>query len=242
MHNVDPIVLNLHQKRQAALLYYFSSIEFLDQIIERVHELAALTDQTLDHMTPVERDKTVNKIEWTEEHLSANWATYAHPMLTDCLRTLLGQKKLRATEWYDIAGVREALTGMSHFPMNWTLPEEEQAFRKLSNDARGIAATLDTTVLHTWTDLRMCSVWDQYQHIFPKMPKFRVRMDVEGESGKRPVRTGVYLPQDDSFGALHFAWIGNANGALGPCETSSKLAFEYVAIVGRDKSWRAPDE
>ena len=184
----------------------------------------------------------MRKIGWTEAHLSSNWSTFAHPMLKDCLRGLLEQKKLRATEWYDIAGVRSALTGMSHFSMDWTLPEEEQVFRRLSNEARGIAAKLDTTVMHSWTDLHMASVWEQYGHLFKKMPRFRVRTDVEGESGKRPVRTGVYLPQDDPVGTLQFAWIGNSGGALAPCETLSELALEYMATVGRDKLWRAPSE
>lgn len=242
MNQAKIISLSLYQKRQAALLYYFSSIEFLDQIIERAWALAAFTDTTLDHVTRIKRDKAMRQLGWAEGHLSSNWSTYAHPMLKDCLRGLLEQKRLRATEWYDIAGARDALTGMSHFSMNWTLPEEEQVFRQLSNEARGIAAKLDMTVLRFWTDLGMSSTWEQYQHQFPKIPKFRVRTDVEGESGKRPVRTGVYMPQDDPVGTLQFAWIGNSDGALGPCETFSKLALEYLSTIGRDKLWRAPSE
>jgi len=242
MNQGTTVSLSLYQKRQAALLYHFSSMEFLDQIIERVLALTTFTDQTLDYAARVDRDKMMREIGWTEAHLSSNWSTFAHPMLRDCLRGLWEQKNLRVTEWYDIAGVRSALTGMSHFSMNWTLPEEEQSFRKFSNDARGIAAKLDTTVMHSWTDLHMTSVWEQYQHQFPKLPKFRVRTDVEGESGKRPFRTGVYMPQDDPVGTLQFAWIGNSNGALGQCETLSTMALEYMATVGRDKLWRAPSE
>jgi hypothetical protein len=237
-----PHTLSPQQIRQAALLYHFSSIEFLDTIISRVRALAAFTDRTLDYAIRVERDKAIRAHDWAEAHLAANWWTYAHPMLNDCLSALVDQKRLRASEWYDIAGVRSALTGMSHFSMNWTLPEEEQTFRKLSNEARGIAAKLDTTVMHSWTDLRMASVWEQYQHQFPKPPKFRVRTDVDGESGKRPVRTGVYMPQDDPIGTLQFSWIGNSRGVLGQCETLSTLALEYMATVGRDKLWRAPSE
>jgi hypothetical protein len=217
-------------------------MKFLDAIIARVRALAEFTDQSLDYAAKVQRDKAMRGHGWAEGHLASNWSTYAHPMLNDCLRALLRQKQQRATEWYDIAGVRDALTGMSHFSMNWTLPEEEQVFRQLSNEARGIAAKLDMTILRFWTDLDMSSTWEQYQHQFPKIPKFRVRTDVEGESGKRPVRTGVYMPQDDPVGTLQFAWIGNSGGALGQCETLSKLALEYLGIVGRDKLWRAPSE
>lgn len=237
-----PFTLSLQQKRQAALLYHFSSIEFLDAIISRVRALAAFTDQTLDYAVRVERDKAMPAHGWAEGHLAANWFKYAHPMLNDCLRALLRQKRMRATEWYDIAGVRGTLTGMDHFLMNWSLPEEEEKIRELSSDAAGLGAQLDSTIYHTWRDLGMESSWNLYKSDMPKVPKFRIRTDVEGESGKRPIRTGVYVPQDDPNGTLQFAWTGNNGGTLGPCATFSGLALEYLAIVGRDKIWRAPNE
>lgn len=242
MNQTNAVSLNIYQKQQAALLYYFSSMEFLDEIIGRVRALAAFTDQTLDYAVRLERDRAMRELGWSEGHLASNWSTYAHPMLSDCLRALLRQKQLRATEWYDISGVSSTLTGMSHFSMNWTLPEEESKFLELSGEATAVGVKLDTTVNHTWTDLRMLSTWGQYKHLFAKIPKFRVRTDVEGESGKRPVRTGVYMPQGDSFGTLQFAWTGDAGGTLDACETFSDLAHEYIDLVGRERIWRAPNE
>jgi len=163
-------------------------------------------------------------------------------MLSDCLRALLRQKQMRATEWYDISGVSGTLTGMSHFSMNWALPEEEEKFLELREDAVGVSMKLDKTINHTWTDLGMESSWKLYHSAFPRLPKFRIRTDVEGETGKRPIRTGVYVPQDDPNGTLQFAWTGNNGGALDLCETFSELALEYLAIVGRDNIWRAPYE
>lgn len=234
--------LNAYQKRQATLLYYFSSMEFLDIIIQSVQALTGFTDQTLDYVARVERDKAMRQLGWSDANLSSNWSTHAHPMLRDCLQGLFEQKAKRVMEWYDIAGINGTLTGMSHFSMNWTLPEEEEKFNELSGEALGVGAKLDTTVNHTWTDSRMATVWDQYQHLFPRLPLFRIREDVEGESGKRPVRTGVYVPQDDPYGTLQFAWTGNSGGALAQCETLSDLAREYLTTVGREKLWRAPSE
>jgi hypothetical protein len=242
MNNPYPLTLSLQQKRQAALLYHFSSMEFLDAIISRVRALAAFTDQTLEYALRVDRDKAMRAHGWDEGHLAANWSTYAHPMLNDCLRALLRQKQMRATEWYDIAGVSGTLTGMHHFSMNWTLPEEEEKFRELSRDAAGLGFKLDATINRYWTDLGTESSWVLYKSDIRKLPKFRIRTDVEGESGKRPIRTGVYVPQDDPHGTLQFAWTGNNDGALDLCETFSDLALEYLAIVGRDKIWRAPNE
>lgn len=236
------VSLNSHQKRQATLLYYFSSMEFLDGIIARVRALTAFTDQTLDYAARVDRDKAMRALSWNEGYLAANWSKHAHPMLNDCLHALLRQKRLRATEWYDISGVSGTLTGMSHFSMNWTLPEEESKFLELSGEAIGASMAFDSTINHTWTDLRALSAWIRYHDLFPKIPKFRVRTDVVAESGKRPFRTGVYIPQDDQFGTLQFAWTGNSGGALDECETFSDLAREYIAIVGRDRIWTAPND
>jgi len=242
MNDPHQLTLSLQQKRQAVLLYHFSSMDFLDAIICRVRALAAFTDQTLHYAVRVERDKAMRAHGWAEGHLAANWSTYAHPMLRDCLHALVGQKQMRATEWYDIAGVSGTLIGMSHFSMNWTLPEEEEKFRELSRDAVAPAFKLDSTINRCWTDLGMESSWVLHKSDIRKFPKFRIRTDVEGESGKRPVRTGVYVPKDDPNGTLQFAWTGNTGGALDFCETFSDLALEYLSIVGRDNIWRAPND
>jgi hypothetical protein len=65
------MTLSLDQKRQAALLYYFSSIEFLDQIIERVRALVAFTDTTLDYVTRIESGTpwSVSPMSWKTKQL-----------------------------------------------------------------------------------------------------------------------------------------------------------------------------
>lgn len=236
------VSLSLCQQRQAALLDHFSSMAFLDQIIARVRALTAFSDQTLDYAVRAERDRAMRALGWAEDHLPADWWTNAHPRLRDCLRALVDQKRHRAADWYDIAGVSGTLTGMSHFPMYWALPAEEETFLELSRDATAVGYKLDATILHTWHDLSMRSTWDQYKDVFPRMPTFRVRTDIEGESGKRPVRTGIYVPQDDPLGTLQFAWTGNSRGELEACETFSDLAREYIDIVGRDGIWTVPTD
>jgi hypothetical protein len=235
------MMLNPYQKRQATLLYYFASMAYLDTIIERVRALTAFTDTTLDYAQRVARDKIMRQRGWKEEHLSSNWSTHAHPMLQDCLRGLLSQKALRVTESYDISGVRSTLTGMDHFSMNWTLPEEEIKFRELGSEARAVGNYLDKTISKRWHDYDMTWVWTELHNQFSQLPKYRVRTDVVAESGKRPIRTGVYVPENDEFGTLQFAWTGDSGGALTPSETLSGLAREYANEVGRDRLWTAPD-
>jgi hypothetical protein len=241
MSNTNTVSLNLYQKRQATLLYYFASMAYLDTIIERVRALTAFTDTTLDYAQRVARDKMMRQLGWSDEHLSSNWSTHAHPMLQDCLRGLLSQKALRVTESYDISGVRSTLTGMDYFSMNWTLPEEETKFRELANEARAVGNELDSTISHRWNDYQMASVWNSLREQFPRLPKYRVRTDVVVESGQRPIRTGVYVPQDDEFGTLQFAWTGDSGGALAQSDTLSDLAREYANEVGRDRLWTMPE-
>jgi hypothetical protein len=116
MSRTQVVSLSPYQKRQATLLCYFTSMEYLDAIIESVRGLPAFTDQTLDYALRVERDQTMRALGWKEAHLAANWSADAHPMLIDWLRGLSAEKRLRASASYDISGVSCTLTGMSHFP------------------------------------------------------------------------------------------------------------------------------
>ena len=87
---------------------------------------------------------------------------------------------MRATEWYDIAGISGTLIGMSHFSMNWTLPEEEEKFRELSRDAVAPAFKLDSTINRCWTDLGMYWWWFLHRSEIQIFPKFLIRTFVDG--------------------------------------------------------------
>jgi hypothetical protein len=90
---------------------------------------------------------------------------------------------------------------------------------------------------HRWTDSGFSDRWAEQSHLFAKVPKFRVRTDVEAESGKIPVRTGVYVPQNDPYGSLQFAWTGNSDGRLFDCSTFNELGLQALNTVGRDALW-----
>lgn len=232
--------LNIYQKRQAALLYHFTSMAYLDAIIERVRALTAFTDKTIDYAARVERDKVMREVGWRNGYPTPNYFKYGHPRLNACLRGLLEQKRLRVQQWFDISGVRGTLTGIEYFPVYWDSEAEEQTYYALSAEASRLGSRLDSTVGRRWTDYDLTWLWGEHRSVFPKIPRFRIRTDIEGETGKPPPRTGVYVPQDDPFGTLQFAWTAHAGGALQACETLSELAREYVALVGRDRLWRAP--
>jgi hypothetical protein len=88
-----------------------------------------------------------------------------------------------------------------------------------------------------WDDFCLIMEWGDIKHQFPRLPKFQVRTDIEGESGKTPPRTGVYVSQDDPNGALQFAWTGDDQGELIKCATFNRLGLEALNVVGRDDLW-----
>jgi hypothetical protein len=52
-----------------------------------------------------------------------------------------------------------------------------------------------------------------------------------------PIRTGVYLPQDDPHGSLQFAWSGGRGGELRECPTFNSIGLDALSAVGRRDLW-----
>jgi hypothetical protein len=119
--------------------------------------------------------------------------------------------------------------------------EEETAFKAQFEAIEQYAYRIDSAAgvggRRPLQDSVMLEQWTDHAHLFPKLPKFRVRTDVEGLSGKRPPRTGVYVAQDDPYATLQFAWTGNSDGILGEAQTFNERGLRMVAEVGRDTLW-----
>jgi hypothetical protein len=243
MDQMDRVSLNVYQKRQAALLYHFASMDFLHEIIARVRTLAVFANSNVDLATRIERADAMRACDWRACRDDMSVPAYGEPALNSCLRALIEQKRARAEDWYDIAGVSGTWTGMCHrYPIYWSSTEEEDKFLELLGEASGPAHHLDATINHTWADLNLTAKWEACKPRFTPFPTFRVHTDIEAETGQLPPRTGVYVPQDDPYGALQFAWTGNTGGELGKCQTLSDLAREYLALVGRGRLWTAPGD
>jgi hypothetical protein len=126
--------------------------------------------------------------------------------------------------------------------MSWATPAEEEKFETMFNALYQYAGKIDNTMdksadVGRWDDFGLLMTWRNIHPLFQRLPKFQTRTDIEGESGKIPTRTGVYVPQDDPNGALQFAWIGGDQGALVHCATFNKLGLEALQAVGRDDLW-----
>jgi hypothetical protein len=153
----------------------------------------------------------------------------------------------RALEIYSITGANQCGRGMDEISMAWSTPEEEEKFHEMFESLATYARYIDNTMNKNeragkWNDFRLAVTWQQFKDQFHALPKFRVRTDIVGESNKLPMRTGVYISQDDPNGALQFAWVGGTEGQLLECATFNELGLAALNVVGRKDLWINEDK
>jgi hypothetical protein len=180
--------------------------------------------------------------QWGTRNTSENWANNAWPFLRDFQKSNAQHIANRAFEIYGITGAYHCGRGMSEYSMQWTTPDEQDRFDAMFEEISSYAGKIDNTMdkarrAGKWNDFGLTLAWVKFQERFPKLPKFNLRTDVEGESGKIPVRTGVYIPQDDPHGALQFAWTGGGHGELIGSNTFNTLGLDALNTIGRNDLW-----
>lgn len=236
------IALSMWQKTQAAMLYHFASLEYLRGLQRMVAELVdRFVDPVLKLSIVENRDLYLSDPRWGTRNTTANWANNAWPFLKDYQLSLAKDIAVRAFEQYGITDTNNCFRGISEISMQWATVEEEEKFnglvREISDYAYPIDQTLDTYHNSLWSDYGFAAASGQFLRKHPEIPKFRIRTDVIGESGKVPIRTGVYVTQDDPNAALQFAWTGNGDGKLRPAKTFSNIGLAALKAVGRKDLW-----
>ncbi len=225
-------------KRQATLLYHYASLEYLKGLLPRIDALIARADALLNNRSNV--DASMLRDGWDMRDTAANWGTGCYPALLDFRASVLRDISLRAVEEYDITGANNASRMLSEYSMNWATPEQEEEFRRFAEEEVFKYATpINMAMRRPYTDnfLSFLVDWEGYAAEHDRIPKFRIRRDIEGITGKIPPRTGVYMPQDDPNGTLQFAWTGGGYGDLGDTNTYSPLGLEMLRQIGRHALW-----
>lgn len=248
----NPFELDLWQKRQAAMLYHFASLEYLKGLKQRIDALISGADVLLDEAQAQGRDVLIVNKRWGARDTSANWGTYGFPALLDFQQKTAKDIAKRAREAYSITGANQCARMLSELSMRWATEEEEEAFKARFEQVYKYASYIDEVMdrYQHWNDGIVYNIWTgveseypslyipRHADLFPRLPKFRVRTDVVAEIGKRPPRTGVYVPQDDQYATLQFGWTGGeTDGSLGECVTFNDLGFSAINVVGRDNLW-----
>lgn len=233
--------LDLQQKRQATLLYHWMSQDYLRGLKSLIDALIKGADVNLELAKQQGRDELIANERWGVRDTSANWSTHVFPALEDFRKSTVKDIALRATESYEFTGANQCARMIQEFSSMWMTEEEEAAFKVQFDAIEQYAYRIDSAAgvggRRPIQDSVMVEQWTDHAHLFPKLPKFRVRTDVEGLSGKKPPRTGVYVAQDDPYATLQFAWTGNSDGVLGEAQTFNERGLRMVAEVGRDTLW-----
>lgn len=238
--------LSLQQKRQATLLYHWTSREYLQGLKDLIDALIKGVDVNLTLAKLQGRDALLANERWGVRDTAANWSTFVFPALEDFRKSTIWHIAQVANEVYGKTGAYQCAHMIGEHSSLWMTPEEEQRFQAQFEEVFRYAAKHDEVVGSTgYRSLRdsdMVQEWVENEACFPRLPKFRVRTDIEAETGQLPPCTGVYVPQDDPHGTLQFAWKGrmsksDESGALAKCRTFNELGLQALVEVGRRALW-----
>ena len=244
--STNPTDLSPRRKRQVALMYNFASLEYLKGLLPRVEDLILYASALADGRAHL--DKYLMSERWGARDTSANWSTYGFPSLVEFRETTLWDIQARSRDVYDITGANQCARMLAEYSLMWLTPEQERQFKERFDEVYKYAGQIDRVVDRNRTvdDYVYWVIWNEHKETFPRLPRFRVRTDIEGESGKVPPRTGVYIPQDDPWGTPQFAWAGGNlredgsrwhGGRLGDAVTFNAMGLEAMETVGRSHIW-----
>ncbi|WP_152594762.1 hypothetical protein [Massilia sp. BSC265] len=239
-------ILTTWQKKQAALLYFFASDEYLKGLQERVRALQTFVDEILDKSRDEGRDRFLKSSRWGDRDTSENWSNHAWSFLADFGLSVARHMADRASGIYHVTGAYQCGRGMAEFSMQWALPEEEEKFDAMFASITKCAGNIDDTmekgqIDSRWDDFSLALAWQEHVSKFPQLPKFRIRDDISCKTGDIPPITGVYISSEYPDGALQFAWNGNEYGELLECSIFNDLGRRALADVGRSKLWLDED-
>lgn len=230
------------QKKQAALLYHFTSLDYLKNIHQRLTEIMVAIDGSLDVAAADGRDAVLMSKQWGARNTSKNWGNNAWQFLVDFQHSLSHNLSNRAFDIYAVTGMNQCARGMSEFSMLWLEPDKQDAFDKKFAELSQFCQYLNYTADRAqpdgiWDDFDFTIVWNEQKNEFPRLPKMQLRLDITCSDGMKPPRTGVYFPINDPHGAAQFGWTGNDDGKLLQAKTFNELGLDALDHVGRDRLW-----
>lgn len=234
--------LTTWQKKQATLLYHFSSLDYLKGLQQRVDALRRLAEGDLNLSNTQGRDAYLRSERWGSRDTSENWANNAWPFLADFQLSVAKHIADRASQIYAVTGAYQCSRGMSEYSFEWMTAQEQEQFDAMFAELYEYSRDIDDTMYRAthasrWDDFGLTREWPKFAEQYPALPKLRVHPELTAESGHLPPRTGVYIAIDDPHASLQFAWTGAENGRLLDSTTFNDLGKRALATVGRKKLW-----
>lgn len=229
------------QKAQAAMLYHFTSVEYLKGLHKLVGELIkGFVDPLLEAAKAQGRDKVLSSEVWGERNTSRNWENNAWPFLRDLQVSLARDIALRTSGKYRRTSVNECLRGIAEYSTDWATPGEERLLQLALAAISEYAAQYDTSVNayeNRWDDYRFAYVYPSFARLKSRIPKYEVRTEFSADTGEVAKRTGVYVALDDPHASLQFVWGGTEAIKLRAAKTFNEIGLAALTSVGRESLW-----
>jgi len=236
------ISLTTWQKRQATLLYYFSSLKYLVGLRDRVNLLKSFAEGKIDQSRAEGRDHFLRSTQWGDRDTTENWANNAWQFLADFQLSIAEAIADHPSNVYHVTGTNQCARGISEYSMQWATADEEKKFDAMFSDISDYAHNIDNTMqkrfqVSRWSDFSLALAWRKHASELQMTPRFRLLPDIISDTNQTPPRTGVYISVDDPHASLQFAWNGSRGGELIPSSTFNDLGLAALAAVGRSKLW-----
>ncbi|WP_273162186.1 hypothetical protein [Massilia timonae] len=234
--------LTAWQKKQAALLYYFSSLKYLEGLRDRVNQIKSFAEGKINQSRLEGRDRFLHSNQWGDRDTTENWSNNAWHFLADFQQSIAEDISDHSSNSFHVTGTHQCARGLSEYSMQWATIEEEKQFdamfAELSNYARNIDTTMQKSYqVSWWSDFGLTMAWAEHASELQMIPKFQARPEIISDTDQIPPRTGVYIAIDDPNASLQFAWNGSRGGKIIPSSTFNDLGLAALAAVGRSKLW-----
>jgi hypothetical protein len=230
------------RKKQAAMLLYYSSLDYLLALHKLVNDfINGDVEAVLDLAQMQQRDKLLVDKRWGTRNTSKNWSNYAWPYLKDLQISLAKKIVQRESGIYRMTAVNESLYAIQQFSLDWMTPAEEEIFDMATQNISNWAAPLDDTMAdymsNSWDDFGFAYHYADFSTMFVSIQKFRINTNIVVPTGVIPDKTGIYVSKDDPNAALQFAWSGKEGRKLREANTFNELGLDALAAVGRRDLW-----
>lgn len=243
LHKAPGFELSLWQKKQATLLYYWTSFNYLKNLKTMIDGLIKGADVHLELANLQDRDSLLISERWGVRDTPTNWSTHVYPALEDFKLQVTTALAQRAFENYEGTGANSCAHMIEDHSSLWMTEQEEADFMKQHEAIQSYAYWYDYIVRddygnRAYDSCDLASQWKDKSVLFKRIPKFKVRTDVEAVSDAgAPPRTGVYVPQDDPNACLQFGWTGSKYGQLYSASTLNALGVQALSAVGANDLW-----
>jgi hypothetical protein len=241
MNQMTTDALGPWQRRQAAMLLHYASLDYLKNLHHIVRELVNGNEAPmLDLARRQGRASALVNARWGMRDTAGKWRN-AWPVVRDVELLLAKDIARRSAGRYGLPTVVEFFYDNERRDFSYpTEPEQQQyeAFASLISDyARRIDATLEARENSQWDDHGFACVFANFIDECPRIPKFHVRTDVAFPTGTVPPWTGAYVSRSDPNAALQFAWTGAAGCELRNARTFNEIGLAALEQVGRSDLW-----